>query len=173
MGNNLLILLWLSGAATALSLAAVAGMALRNSRLRERLAASERDTAGMRTRLMRTEEIIKGSARLAVWHWGGWHHPKDPSKKWAIAVRMRVVESSLSKEGLHRFEFISHTSPESSDTWATTRYQEYFYKNYDGGWLDTNGLPGFHWTTEMDAQTSRALKLDSLGITTDTETPTA
>jgi hypothetical protein len=170
MDNTTAILLWVSGAATSVSLAAVAALARANSRLRRRLSASLGEVSDIRAKLDKTQDIIHGGERLAVWHWDGWFYKSDPSKKWAVTVKMRVVESSLDKPGLHRFEFISHSSPEQSDPWDTKKYQEYFYKDYGGGWLDTNGKKGFHWTTEMDPRTVRSLKLESLGITNDTET---
>jgi hypothetical protein len=132
--------------------------------------AIQQDFKAYKDKYAKVHDIIDGSTKYAVWNWGGWHHGSNPKKKWTVTVRMKAVESSVTKPGLYRFEFVSHTSQESKDSWTTEQYQDFFERRY-GGWLDTNNLTGFHWTTALDPQVNRALRIDSLGITSDDETP--
>jgi hypothetical protein len=164
------LLLWASGVVTTLSvvLTIVQTRKLKNETTRSK--AIQQDLKAYKDKYAKVHDIIDGSTKYAVWNWGGWHHPSKPQKTWTITVRMKAVESSVTKPGLYRFEFVSHTSQESKDSWTTEQYQDFFERRY-GGWLDTNNLTGFHWTTALDPQVNRALRIDSLGITSDDETP--
>ncbi len=163
------IVIWLSGVLTALAAVAAVVQTLRLKSLRLKLHATEGDFKAYKDKYAKVHDIIDGSTKYAVWNWGGWHHGSNPKKKWTVTVRMKAVESSVTKPGLYRFEFVSHTSQESKDSWTTEQYQDFFERRY-GGWLDTNNLTGFHWTTALDPQANRALRIDSLGITSDGET---
>jgi hypothetical protein len=148
--NNTNIILWLSGAVTTASLVVACAVVLANARLRRRLPAAPLPNKASAT-----------PGATAAWIWNGWSNPGIPSKVWAVTVKLKVVESSLSKPGVHRFVLVSHFSPEPSDPWRDRprMYKDYFIKKYNGGWLDTNNLKDFHWTYTQDA---RSKKIDWL-----------
>lgn len=163
--------MWVSGVVTSLSIVATIVQTRKLKSARARMKATLQDFKAYRDKYAKVHDLIEGSTKYAVWRWEGWHHLKDPRKKWVVIVRMKAVESSVTKPGFYRFEFVSHNSQETTDTWTTEQYQDFFERRY-GGWLDTNNTSGFHWTSALDPQVNRALRIDSLGITADDDTTT-
>jgi len=150
------IVFWITGALNIFTLMMWLRTRQQNNKLSQDLTSANETISSLE------QKVYNQDFRYAVWRWNGWHQQKNPSNKWHITVRLKEVEKSLTKPSFHRFEIVSFVTSEPKANQDVNFYRDYFKKNYDGGWLDVNSTPGFHWVTSLDPAVERQKKLDKI-----------